>query len=45
MKKLMALTMAWTMVFCSGCGGDTHETIAAESLGVMKDLAAKQLGL
>jgi len=38
MKHLIALAFALVVMNCVGCGGDTHESLAAEQVSTMKEL-------
>lgn len=38
MKHLFALIAVLMLAFCSGCGGETRESMAAESVSTMKEL-------
>lgn len=40
MKPLLSLVALMMLLTCAGCGGDSHESIAAESTSLMKDLVA-----
>src|SRR5262245_48741767 len=40
MNRLIAFTVMVMLLMVPGCGGDTHESLADESMPVMKDMVA-----
>ena len=40
MKRLVSLLAILTLGVCPGCGGDSHESLAADSMTTMKELVA-----
>jgi len=40
MKRLASLLAISILVVCPGCGGDSHESLAADSVKTMKELVA-----
>jgi len=40
MKAMLALTVVAALLLCCGCGGDSHESLAAEAVSTNKDLLA-----
>lgn len=38
MKRLVALSVMMALMVGPGCGGDTHESLAAESMPLMKEM-------
>ena len=40
MKRLSSLLAISILVVCPGCGGDSHESLAADSVKAMKELVA-----
>ena len=40
MKRLAAVMLMLIVVNCAGCGGDTHESLAGESVSTMRELVS-----
>ncbi len=38
MRQLITLAAVLLFVTCSGCGGDTHESLAADTMSTMKEI-------
>jgi hypothetical protein len=45
MKGLISLLVILMLGVCPGCGGDSHESLAGESLKLMKELVATLEGI